>query len=130
LKRLLIGTAIFTSVFASSVLAESVMVLDIQESCTTRGPGIDFECQDEDLQLTMILKEGEVLGVNPSGGTYALKVQKVTKQILIVDNPVFFEGTSTIYITVPDSSFYWVEGAYNMFDQREFTIRSGTVRSK
>jgi len=119
---------VVTACAVSPALAKTTMTLDIQESCTTQGAGLNFECEAEDNQLGLIIDGDSVIGVNPSGTPLELSVNKATQEILVLDNPVFFDGTSTIYITFKDSSFYWVEGAYStILQNRSYTVRSGRV---
>ena len=126
-----IPTALMLVLSAAAVnpaFAQTTMTLDIQESCTTQGVGLNFECESEDNQLGLIADGGSFIGVNPSGTPLELSVNKATQEILVLDNPVTFNGTSTIYITFKDSSFYWVEGAYStLLQSRSYTVRSGRV---
>ena len=119
---------VFTACAVNPVFARTTMTLDIQESCTTQGAGLNFECESEDNQLGLIIDGKSVIGVNPSGTPLELSVNKATQEILVLNNPVLFNGTSTIYITFKDSSFYWVEGAYStILQSRSYTVRSGRV---
>lgn len=116
---------------SAPVLAETYK-LQVEESCTAVGAGLKFECKKEkDLIALIRINNGAVHGVNngvTENKVYELKTHKHTNEIFVVDNPVDFDGTSTIYITPSDNSFYWTEGAYStILGQREFTVRTGKV---
>ena len=99
----------------------------IEEECSADGNSLLFECTKIQTEFTIIKNGKRFIGVNSvNGTTYQLKVLEADNLITVLQNPVFFSGTSTIHITSKDKNFYWVEVAYSTtLKKREITIRSG-----
>ena len=110
------------------VVYSQEMRFKIEEECSTPNASLQFKCRTPESPEFTILKSGiRYTGVNPSSGTtFELKVIKSDRYITVLDNPVFFSGTSTIHITSADNRFYWVEVAYSdILKSREMTVKSG-----
>ena len=99
----------------------------IEEKCSADGNSLLFECTKIQTEFTIIKNGKRFIGVNSvNGTTYQLKVLEADNLITVLQNPVFFSGTSTIHLTSKDKNFYWVEVAYSTtLKKREITIRSG-----
>lgn len=98
----------------------------IEQSCTSTGSGLNFKCKRENLEFTLVQNGKMFTGVNPSGSILELKLIEMTPHIIVLSNPVGFDGTSMIHITPSDRRFYWSEIAYStILNEREVTIQSG-----
>ncbi len=99
----------------------------MEEECTTQGGSLVFKCIKEQTEFTIIKNGKRFTGVNSATGTtYELKVLESDNHITVLQNPVGFNGTSTIHLTSADNRFYWVEVAYStILKNREMTVRSG-----
>ena len=103
------------------------MRFKIEEECTTQGSSLIFKCNKEQIEFTIIKNGKRFTGVNSATGTtYDLKVLEADSYITVLQNPVAFNGISTIHLTSADNRFYWVEVAYStILKNREMTVRSG-----
>ena len=99
----------------------------LKKSVVQDGNSLLFECTKIQTEFTIIKNGKRFIGVNSeNGATYQLKVLEADNLITVLQNPVFFSGTSTIHLTSKDKNFYWVEVAYSTtLKKREITIRSG-----
>ena len=80
----------------------------------------------ENIEFTLVQNGNKFTGINPSGGMFELKLLEMTPYIIVLQNPVGFNGTSMIHITSTDKKFYWSEVAYStILNEREVTVRSG-----
>lgn len=98
----------------------------IDNLCSSAGDGLTLKCTAKKQEFTIVKNGKRFAGINEGGGKFELKVLESTPHILVLQNPVSFDGTSTIHITTADRRFYWVEVAYStILNEREITIRSG-----
>lgn len=121
MKRLL-----FILLFFPLVTSAQEMRFVIEQSCSSTGSGLNFKCEKENREFTLVQNGKKFTGINPSGAMYELKLLEMTPHIIVLQNSVGFDGTSMIHITPTDKKFYWSEVAYStILNEREITIRSG-----
>ena len=118
---LLLGTMFFSA----TVYAQEMRFIT-EKSCTSQGTGLSLKCRNETQEFTLVKSGNKYVGINPTGSMFELKLIESTPYILVLQNPVSFDGTSMLHITPIDGSFYWVEVAYStILKKREVTIQSG-----
>ena len=114
------------SLLASSHLSAQEMRFVIDQSCTSSGQGLTFECKRENREFTLIQNGNKFTGIHHSGVLLDLKLIEMTPYIIALQNPVGFDGTSMIHITPTDRRIYMSEVAFStILNEREVTVRSG-----
>lgn len=123
MKKLFLLFALLLPLTANS----QEMRFKMEEECTTQGSSLVFKCNKAQIEFTIIKNGKRFTGVNSATGTtYDLKVLEADSYITVLQNPVAFNGTSTIHLTSADNRFYSVEVAYStILKNRELTVRSG-----
>ena len=72
--------------------------------------------------------DGKWVGVNLDGSKIDLRVLKNDDYILAFDNPVYFHGTSIIYLMKKTGRFFWSEFAYSdILKSDEGHVRIGNI---
>jgi len=119
-------TLAFVALLTATHLSAQEMRFVIEQSCFSTGSGLNFKCKKENKEFTLDQNGKKFTGINPSGGMFKLKLLEMTQYIIVLQNPVGFDGTSMIHITPTDKKFYWSEVAYStILNEREVTIQSG-----
>ena len=92
------------------------------------GLSLQFKCQRYDSEFTIRMKHGKYISLNTrSGLDEEMKVLQDNSEMLVLQEPVGYPGTSTLHVTKSDKRFYWVQIAYSSaLKAREITIESGT----
>jgi len=124
MKKYILLIAMLVSV---PVYADEYFLM-FNESCTMTA-GRPFECTEYKERVRIFRDGSQWYGRNPDGGSvWELSVDKVDKNILILNNPVFFSGSSTLYIMRRSGEVYMSEGAYSdILNESEFTVRYGRL---
>ena len=114
-------------VFAQPALAFEY-VLSYEQECDMRS-GRSFECRSSSKRTTIRQQpDGKWVGINPDGSQIGLSVMKHDDFVLVLNNPVFFSGTSVIHIMKKTGRFYWSEFAYSeILKADEGHVRVGRV---
>ncbi len=122
MKKILV--AIF---FFPLIVAAQEMHFKIEQTCTASKVTLDFRCNQDSQEFTIIRTGKQYFGVNSSDKTkYRLTVIESDSYITVLKNPVAFSGVSQIHLFQLDGTFYWTEVAYSeILRERELTIRSG-----
>jgi hypothetical protein len=106
------------------------LFLDFETECSSTGKSLKFVCEKSKKERVLIFNENsEWYGRNPqSGDVWELGIVKADDYIVVLNNPVFFSGTSVIHLMRATDKFYWSEVAYSdILEQMEVTIRIGTI---
>jgi len=112
-------------VFTNDLFAQEMRFV-IEQSCTSSGQGLTFECKKEHREFTLIQNGRKFTGIHHSGVLLDLKLIEMTPYIIALQNPVGFDGTSMIHITPTDRRIYMSEVAFStILNEREVTVRSG-----
>jgi hypothetical protein len=123
MKKLLFA---FGMLLTSTTYAEE-MRFTIEQSCASFGDSLTFECEINGGEFVITKSGNKFSGVHPDGGpNQSLALVKSSPHIVILDYPVSYDGTSTVYLTHELSRVYWVSVAYStFFKQREVTVYFG-----
>ena len=114
--------------FTSTASADDYF-LEIEKSCTATGNKLNFKCEKSAEERVLIFNEGNNwYGKNPKGeSVWELGVIKTDEYILVLNNPVFFSGTSVLHLMKATGKFYWSEFAYSdILEENDATVRYGT----
>jgi hypothetical protein len=113
--------------FPSFVMAQD-MKFRLEERCMSTGQSLSFKCQRHDLEFTIRKKGGKYISLNTrSGWDEDMRVLQDDSEMLVLQEPVGYSGTSTLHVTKSDNRFYWVQIGYSsVLKAREITIESGT----
>ena len=115
----------------SSAINAAEYFLEFEQECSTSGNTLDFKCvKSTEERVVIFFQNKKWYGKNPESGTvWELDVVKADQYILVLNNPVFFSGTSVIHILKATGKFYMSEFAYSSFlEENEATVRYGSIR--
>ena len=117
--------------FTQAIIAEEYF-LEFYKTCSTTGNKLDFKCKKSKSERVLIFTENNKwYGKNSEKGTgsiWELSIVKSDQHVLILDNPVFFSGTSVIHLMKTAGNFYWSEFAYSeILKEMEGTVRYGKI---
>ena len=113
-----------------SIANATDLFLDFETECSSTGNSLKFVCEKSKKDRALIFNEnGKWYGRNPQGGdVWELGIVKADDNIVVLNNPVFFSGTSVIHLMRATDKFYWSEIAYSeILEHMEVTIRIGTI---
>mgnify|MGYP001564199157 CR=1 FL=1 len=86
--------------------------LSYEQECSYKGPS--FECKNSTQRATIRQRpDGKWVGINQRGREIELDVMKQDDYLLVLNNPVYFSGSSLIHIMKKTGRFYWSEFAYS-----------------
>lgn len=105
-------------------------VLSYEQECSYKGPS--FECKESAERATIRQRpDGKWVGINQPGREVELNVMNQDDYILVLNNPVYFSGSSVIHIMKKTGRFYWSEFAYSeALKADEGHVRIGRVSLK
>lgn len=84
-----------------------------------------FPCKNSSERVTIQQRlDGKWVGVNQTGSVVELRVMKNDEYVLVLENPVYFSGTSVIHLMKKTGRFYWSEFSYSEI----LKVDDGTVR--
>jgi len=103
--------------------------LELEKQCMSTGNQLNFKCDKINQRVIIFLEGSNWYGKNPeNGSTWELEVLKADKYILVLNNPVFFSGTSVLHLMKDTGKFYWSEFAYSdILEENEATVSYGTI---
>ncbi len=87
-------------------------LLSYERECSYKGPS--FECKKSAERATIRQRpDGKWVGINQPGREIELSVMKQDDYVLVLNNPVYFSGSSVVHIMKKTGRFYWSEFAYS-----------------
>lgn len=105
--------------------------LAFDQSCNYRAQSRDFSCERSAQPLTVISeRRGKWFGSNPgSKQRVELGLIRDDQYSVILQNPVYFSGVSTLHLMKKTGRFYWTETAYSeILNADEATVRVGRFK--
>ncbi|MDN7125085.1 hypothetical protein J6I90_09355 [Pseudidiomarina sp. 1APP75-32.1] len=123
----LLTTVTVIGLLIGTVATASEFKLLVTESCSATRDTFNFECEEQQDEHTLLMVEGNWFGKEKQRNV-PLGVLKDNAAILILKNPVLFDGTDTIHIFKETMTFYWVQTAYStILGRSELTTKRGYV---